>query len=175
MKRIVLFLSLFISAQVFSQRTLPQGTHVFYGEVFDAKKMQHPPIYPFGQDSLLHYYYAHFAGFDSVLTKAIANGDTAKYIRVYFSFVIDRDGTPGDPHFRRVASTEYAKSATARTIKYFDDDKAYFDEVIKKMVHKMGFWKPGLANLANSGSMVAADARVEDYIQFWVGINPPAN
>jgi hypothetical protein len=36
------------------------------------------------------------------------------------------------------------------------------------MIGKMPFWKPGLQN------GVPVDSRVEDFLQFWVGINPPA-
>lgn len=175
MKKLTLVLFICVSSKIFSQRTLQPTTHVIYGEVFNAKKMQRPPIFPFGADSCLHFYFSHFEGLDSVLTKAIANGDTAKYIRVYFSFIVERNGMPVEPHFIRVASTQYAKSENARTIPYFMADKDYYEEVIKKMIQKMTFWKPGLANVRYSNVMVAADARVEDYIQFWVGINPPAS
>jgi hypothetical protein len=115
----------------------------------------------------VRFYFSHFEGFDSVLTKAIDRGDTAKYIRVYFSFVIDKNGTPYDGHFERIASTEYAKADNPRTIKYFSEDKKYYEKLIKEMVSKMTFWKPALQNA------VPVDCKIIDYIQFWVGINPP--
>ena len=174
MKAFSLIFVLFISGSVFSQRSSrTTDTHIIYGTAMDARRMAKPPVYPFGQDSLVRFYFAHFTGFDTLLTKAIAHGDTAKYLRVYFTFLIDREGSPTDPHFTKVASTQYAKSESARTLKYFDEDKPYFEEVIKKMIFKMTFWKPGYANLRNANGMVAYDAWVEDYIQFWVGIDPP--
>jgi hypothetical protein len=175
MKVVIFCMLMSCTPSGFSQRTLSPGPHVVYGNVFDARRMAKPPVFPYGADSLVRFYFSHFPGLDSVLTKAIANGDTAKYIRIYFSFVIDRRGSPFEPHFLRIASTQYSRSATAHTINYFEDDRLYYEDAIKKMIHKMTFWAPGLANVRNTGSMVAADARVEDYIQFWVGINPPQN
>ena len=174
MKTFLFILVLVISGSVFSQRGgRTPDTHIIYAGAMDAKRMSKPPVYPFGQDSLVRFYFAHFTGFDTLLTKAIANGDTAKYLRVYFSFVINRDGAPIEPHFRKVASTRYAKSEGSSSIKYFDEDRVYFEEAIKKMIYKMTFWKPGYANIRSSNGMVAYDAKVEDYIQFWVGIDPP--
>ncbi|MBS1642376.1 MAG: hypothetical protein JST94_09275 [Bacteroidetes bacterium] len=140
-----------------------------YGSYFEAKYMPKPPIYPYGQDSLHRYFYSHFEGFEQVLTKAIDKGDTAKYIRVYFQYVIDKNGTPFDGKFLRVAGTSYAKGDNAKTIKYFNEDKETLNKQVKSLVSKMGFWKPGLHN------NVPVDAIVEDYFQFWVGINPPAH
>ena len=104
-----------------------------------------------------------------MLTKVIAMGDTAKYIRVCFSFVIAADGSPYDPYFLVIGSTQYGKSAGMRLLKYFDADKKYYEGLIKQMIAKMTFWKPGLYN------GIPVDSRVEDYLQFWVGINPPIN
>lgn len=139
-----------------------------YRGIFNARTMEKPPVFPLGRDSCKRFYFAHFEGFDSVLTKTVERGDTAKYIRVYFSFVIDRNGAPYDAHFERIASTQYARSDGAKTIKYFSDDKEYYDGIIKSMNAKMPFWKPGLYN------NVPVEARVEDYIQFWVGLVPPS-
>ena len=176
MKTFLLIFVLVISGSVFSQRgSRTPDTHIIYNGVNDARRMAKPPVYPFGQDSLVRFYFAHFSGFDTLLTKAIANGDTAKYLRVYFTFVIDRDGAPIEPHFTKVASTRYAKSEGSLAIKYFDEDKDYFEEAVKKMIFKMTFWKPGYANVRNTNVLVATDSRVEDYIQFWVGIDPPQN
>jgi hypothetical protein len=175
MRILIVLLFTVISVNVFSQRTLPPGTRVLHGVIPDAKRMRNPPIFPNGADSLLRFYFSHFTCFDSLLTKAIERGDTAKYIRLYFSFVIDENGAATESQFIRVASTQYAKSEGARTIPYFMDDKPFYDACIKAMIYKMPFWKPGVLPVRYSNSMVASDARVEDYIQFWVGINPPTN
>jgi hypothetical protein len=155
------FLCLFFSA-AYAQK-------VRYNHVFEARNLTNPPVYPYGRDSCVQFYFAHFGGFDSVLTKVISMGDTAKYIRLYFSFVVTSDGSPYDPHFLLIGSTQYHKSAGVHLLKYFDPDKKYYEAVIKKMIAKMGFWKPGLYN------GIPVDSRVEDYLQFWVGINPPGN
>src|ERR1700741_845065 len=100
MQKIIFLLLISISTNVlFSQRIFPPGSHMIYSGVQDAKRMQKPPIFPYGIDSLQRFYFSHFAGFDSILTKAINHGDTAKYIRVYFSFVVDRDGAVTGAHF----------------------------------------------------------------------------
>ena len=140
-----------------------------YNHVFVARNLKNPPVYPYGTDSCVRFYFAHFGGFDSVLTRVIEKGDTAKYIRVYFSFVIADDGSPYDPHFSGIGSTQYNKSTSIRLLKYFDADKKYYEALIKKMIAKMTFWKPGLYN------GIPVDSRVDDYLQFWVGINPPTN
>jgi hypothetical protein len=67
-----------------------------------------------------------------------------------------------------MASTQYARGESARTIRYFSEDRKYYDKRIADMIGKMPFWKPGLQN------GVPVDSRVEDFLQFWVGINPPA-
>jgi hypothetical protein len=134
-------------------------------KVYDAKYLQVPPVFPFGIDSCQRFYFTHFKGFDNVLDKVIANGDTAKYIRVYFSFIIDKHGTAYNAHFDKIASTRYAKSVTVRPIRYFNSQ--YYEKVIKYMIAKIPFWKPALLN------GIPVDCRVEDYIQFWVGANIP--
>jgi len=140
-----------------------------YGSYHEAKYMAKPPVFPYGKDSLHRYFFNHFEGFEQVLTKAVEKGDTAKYIRIYFEYIVDKDGTPFDGKFLRVAGTPYAKGENAKTIKYFNEDKEMLNKQIKALVSKMGFWKPGLYN------NVPVDAIVEDYLQFWVGINPPAH
>jgi hypothetical protein len=158
----IILLLLFYSGNALSQRILNN-------RIFTVNDIEKPPLYPFGNDSCHRFYLSHFDGFDTVLTKTIERGDTAKYIRVYFSFVIADDGSIYDPHFERVGSTRYIKSRNIFELKYFNSNKKYFDQVIKQMMAKMTFWKPGLYR----GSMV--DCKVIDYMQFWVGINPPAN
>ncbi len=176
MKTLLVYVFVISSLTSFSQTNRPKSdSHLIEDYAFDARRIAKPPVFPFGIDSLQHFYFTHFAGFDSVLTKAIANGDTSKYLRVYFSFVIDKEGAPIQPHFIKVSATQFARSDGSRTLKYFDEDKSYLDESIKKMIFKMNFWKAGWANIRNSNSMTTVDARVEDYIQFWVGLNPPQN
>jgi hypothetical protein len=156
----IIFLLLFFSGKVQSQQ-------MFHNRVFTVNELEKPPLYPFGTDSCNRFYLSHFDGFDTVLTKTIEKGDTAKYIRVYFSFVIANDGSIYDPHFEGIGSTRYLKSKSIFKLKYFNANKQYFDRLIKQMMAKMTFWKPGLYR----GSRV--DCKVIDYIQFWVGINPP--
>lgn len=131
------------------------------------------PFFPMGKDSLQRFYFSHFAGFDSLLTSAISHGDTARYLRVYFTFVIDENGSAYEPRFERIASTQYGKSEGAKTIDHFKEDKEYYQGIIKEMILHMPFWKPGLVPLRNSNSMVTGPVRITDFIQFWVGINPP--
>ena len=161
---------LFLCCMVFcfaakAQRNFGTEPNV-YDKLFDAKYMQKPPVYPFGPDSCKRFYFSHFRGFDSLLTRVIENGDTAKYIRVYFSFIIDKNGTPYDARFEKIAATRYARSEGAKTITYFFENKKYYENLIREMISKMTFWKPGLHN------MVPVDSKVEDYIQFWVGLTP---
>lgn len=139
-----------------------------YSRLFEARYVQKPPQYPFGADSCRRFYYAAFGGFDSVLSKLIEQGDTAKYIRVYFSFIVDKNGSPYEGRFERIAGTPYARGESARTIKYFSEDRKYYDKLIAAMVAKMPFWKPALQN------GIPVDCRVEDFLQFWVGIDPPS-
>lgn len=140
-----------------------------HNKIFEAKYVQKPPLFPPGTDSCKRFYFTNFKGFDTVLIKLIEKGDTAKYIRVYFSFVIDRNGIPYDSHFEKIASTQYASSDGARTIKYFSENKIYFQQLIRQMISRMSFWKPALQNGA------PVDCRVDDYLQFWVGLTLPKN
>jgi hypothetical protein len=137
------------------------------GKYFIAKYMQKPPVFPYGADSIRRYCYFHFDAFETVLNKAIEKGDTAKYIRIYFQYVVDKNGTAFEGKFLKVASTAYPRGDNAKTIKYFNEDKEALNKSIKELISKMPFWKPGLNN------NVPVDVLMEDYIQFWVGINPP--
>lgn len=162
MKTCLFCIALLVASAAFSQK-------LYYNRIFTARELQKPPQYPYGADSCVHFYFNHFEGLDSVLTKVIAMGDTAKYIRVYFSFIISEDGTPYDAKFLGVGSTQYAKSAGVKYLKYFDDDanKKYYNAVIRRMFTKMTFWKPGIYN------GLPVDCLIHDYVQFWVGIEPP--
>lgn len=135
-------------------------------KVYEARYLQIPPVYPFGTDSCQRFYFTHFKGIDSILHKTGINGDTTKYIRIYFSFVVDKHGLVYDAHFEKMASTQYAKSVTAKTLTYFSATE-YYDRLIKNMMAKMPFWKPALLN----GRPV--DCKMNDYLQFWVGTRPP--
>lgn len=96
---------------------------------------------------------------DSLISKAVAHGDTAKYLRIYFSFVVDKYGFFTDTHFIRAASTRYAKSFTAKTITYIGNE-AYYEKLVKEMLRKMSPWKPALKD------GVPVSCRIVDYFQF---------
>jgi hypothetical protein len=169
MKNILFFMGLFLAIPALAQRNTNAAlAESSYSRLFEAKYLQKPPQFPFGADSCRRFYFANFGGFDSVLSKVIERGDTSKYIRVYFSFIVDKNGAPYDGRFERMASTQYARGESAKTIRYFSEDRKYYDKRIADMIGKMPFWKPGLQN------GVPVDSRVEDFLQFWVGINPPA-
>ena len=166
MKGLLVFLLLIISVKALAQRNFSRSNES-YNQIFEAKYVQVPPAFVSGPDSCKRFYFAHFGGFDNLLAHVVAKGDTAKYLRVYFSFVVDKNGVVFDPHFVRVASTQYAGSVGARTIRYFFEDTGYYEKMVKQMLFAMPFWKPALQD----GVTVAC--RVEDYLQFWVGLTPP--
>ena len=139
----------------------------YYNRVFEAKYMSKPPVFTFGTDSLKRFYYAHFPAFDTVINKAVSNGDTAKYIRIYFSFYLDENGFVYDPQFERVASTRSRVTENAKTIRYFNDMKTVLQSAIKAMLHQMPQWRPGLQD----GQPVKTVNY--DYLQFWVGLSAP--
>lgn len=143
-------------------------SQMMYNKVYDARYVEKPPVFMAGADSIKRFYYFHFERLDSIVSKAVNNGDTAKYIRIYFSFIVDKNGSAYDAKFTRIASTRYAGSNGAKTIKYFFEDKAPYQAAVKKMIQQMPFWKPALQN------MVPVNCEMEDYFQFWIGINPPA-
>ena len=70
-----------------------QQKSTYYNRAFEAKYMQTPPVFVAGKDSLRRFYFTHFPAFDTVISKAVEKGDTAKYIRIYFSFYIDENGS----------------------------------------------------------------------------------
>ncbi|MES2003187.1 MAG: hypothetical protein V4450_01600 [Bacteroidota bacterium] len=172
MKSILLILGLLTGISIRAQQNATGPVAARYEA--DAKFLQYPPVFPHGKDSLQRFYFTHFNGFDSLLAKAIAHGDTGRYIRVYFSFVINEWGTAYDAQFDKIASTQYSKSRMAKTIPHFLDDKKYYGEVIKKMIAQMPFWKPGLVPVGNAGTMVTGLVRITEFMQFWIGIDPPA-
>jgi hypothetical protein len=164
-----IFLSFLFCLSVFLVGAQRSGSRF----VMDARNLQKPPVFPMGRDSLQRFYFSHFAGFDSLLTSAINHGDTGRYIRVYFTYVVDENGATYDPQFTLIGSTRYGKSAGVKPIEHFKADQAYYQSVIKDMIRHMPFWKPALVPIRNADVMIPGAARVTDFIQFWVGINPP--
>ncbi|MDE3253102.1 MAG: hypothetical protein KGO92_09880 [Bacteroidota bacterium] len=135
--------------------------------VYQAKTLSHPPLFPFGSDSCQRFYYYHCDGLDSLLQLVQQKGDTAKYIRLHFSFVIDQRGVLSDPRFLRVSATLYAGSNFSRTLTYFSGHHRFFQKMIQRMLLSMPLWNPGLLDTS------PVNARVEDYIQFWIGKSLP--
>jgi hypothetical protein len=160
MKTLFLSSLLFAAVSCYAQSS-------YYNRVFEAKYMGKPPVFAFGKDSLKHFYFNHFSAFDTVISKAVANGDTAKYIRIYFSFNLDENGFVYDPQFERVASTRSSVTESAKTIRYFNDMKDILQKAVKDMLQKMPQWRPGVQD----GQPVKT--LNYDYLQFWVGLTPP--
>lgn len=163
MKTIPALILTVISLPSFAQRS-PDKYSGSAGRIYETRYVQQPPVYPMGIDSCRRYYFSHFGGMDSIVLKVVAHGDTAKYLRVYFSFVVDKYGFLSAPHFTRTASTRYAKSVTAKTITYIGNE-VYYDKLIKEMLRKMAPWKPALKD------GVPVSCRVEDYFQFRLAQN----
>lgn len=138
-----------------------------YDKLYEAKYMPKPPVFVAGRDSLRHYYFDHFGAFDTVLTQAVNHGDTAKYLRVYFSFNIDPDGIPYDVKWERVASTRSPVTESALTLGYFNEMKPVLQQAVIRLFNKMPSWRPGLHN------GVPVHTHCEDFLQFWVGLTPP--
>ncbi len=141
----------------------------FYNKIFDEDFVERKPVFPFTKDSLQNFYLSHFTGYDSLITKVIDNGDTAKYIRVHFQFILDENGVAYEPKFKFIGSTRYAGGSGDKKLKYFDALKTYFQQAIKEMMMKMPAWRPALQNNRR------VNCRKDDYFQFWVGILPPSN
>ncbi len=139
----------------------------YYNKLFEYDYVERKPIFPFTADSLRNFYLSHFTAFDSLVTRCIDHGDTAKYIRVHFEFVLDENGVAYDPKFLFIGSTRYKSSSGDKKIKYFDDLKTYFNDATKTMVKAMPTWRPALQN------NVRVNCRKEDFFQLWLGINPP--
>lgn len=160
MKPLNLVVLLFASLVSYSQSS-------YYNRTFEAKYMNNPPVFAYGKDSLKRFYFTHFSAFDTVINKAVQNGDTAKYLRIYFSFYVDESGFVYEPKFERVASTRSAVTESAKTIRHFNDMKDVLQEAVKKMLLKLSAWRPGVEN----GQPVKT--LNYDYMQFWVGLTPP--
>jgi hypothetical protein len=160
MKPLIFVVVLFASLVSYSQSS-------YYNRTFEAKYMDKPPVFAYGKDSLKRFYFTHFSAFDTVINKAVQNGDTAKYLRIYFSFYVDESGFVYEPKFNRVASTRSAITESAKTIRHFNDMKDVLQEAVKHMLLKMSAWRPGVEN----GQPVKT--LNYDYMQFWVGLTPP--
>jgi len=112
-------------------------------------------------------YYRGFPAFDSLIGKCIRMGDTNKYIRVYFSFIVDAQGICYEPKFYKITSTRSKVANKSSAIKYFFEDKKLYQDAIKQMLFTMPFWRPGLQ------TGIPVSAIVEDYFQFWIGPDEP--
>ena len=170
MLRLTIIAMLFCAASLstHAQMTMRGGSgNMYYNRIFDADRMQYPPVFVPGKDSLQRFYLSNFTAFDSVAYWAINAGDTAKYIRVYVSFVIDENGALYNPKFEKVGTTRYAASENTLTVKYFFDHKPTLQVAVEEMLQNMPMWRPGLEN------NIKVKATVHSYFQFWLGINPP--
>ncbi len=157
-------LLLFIFLQTYSQEIMIGPRNQI---IYDARYVQIPPAFPFGTDSCKHYYFNQFKGFDSLIVKAVEQGDTGKFLRIYFSFVVDKNGFVLDGQFLKIASTRMANSLGAKTVSYFANQKSYFNRKIQMMCLEMPLWKPAMQN----GFPVSS--RVFDFLQCWVGLTKP--
>ncbi len=160
MKTLLFIVLLFVTLVSYSQSS-------YYNRTFEAKYMNNPPVFAYGKDSLKRFYFSHFSAFDTVINKAVENGDTAKYLRIYFSFYIDESGFVYEPKFEKVASTRSAVTESAKTIRHFNDMKDVLQKAVQTMLLKMSAWRPGVENGQPVKSLNY------DYMQFWVGLTPP--
>ncbi len=168
MKKILFAFCLITSLQTFAQTEETAGKQ-YYNRLFEYDFVERKPIFPYTADSLRSFYLSHFTAFDSLLSRCVERGDTGKYIRVHFEFIIDQNGVAYDPKFIYIGSTRYKSGSGDKKIKYFDDLKSYFNDAIKPMIKKMPTWRPALQN------NVRVDCRKEDYFQFWLGLTPEPN
>lgn len=157
---------LFNSFNVNAQRNTNVMAEEQYKKIFEYNYVERKPVFPATKDSLRNYYLSHFIGFDSLVAKCVANGDTAKYIRVHFEFVVDEEGTAYNGKFTYIGSTKYGSGSGDKKLKYFDDTKPYFNSAIKKMISYMPIWKPALQN------NIRVQCRINDYFQLWLATTP---
>ncbi|HNJ58918.1 MAG TPA: hypothetical protein PLH33_07770, partial [Chitinophagaceae bacterium] len=81
MKKILILL--FVMAfnyNSFSQGIATESAKQFYNKIFEYDYVEKKPIFVAGRDSLRNFYLSHFNAFDSIVTRAIIKGDTAKYL-----------------------------------------------------------------------------------------------
>lgn len=165
-KYFILICSLYFLKNVQAQRISTESSKQYYLNIFDYDYVEKKPVFVAGADSLRNFYLSHFTAYDSLISKAVLKGDTAKFIRVHFEYIIDENGIPYKPSFTYIGSTRYASSSGDKKIKYLNNLKDYFDNAIKQMIYKMPNWRPALQN------NVRVRCKVEHYFQFWLGINP---
>lgn len=166
MKKILILL--FVMAfnyNSFSQGIATESAKQFYNKIFEYDYVEKKPIFVAGRDSLRNFYLSHFNAFDSIVTRAIIKGDTAKYLRIHFEYIIDENGVPYNAQFKYIGGTRYGSSSGDKKLKYFNDLNSYFKEATKTMIHKMPNWRPALQN------NIRVKCNVEDYFQIWLGIN----
>ncbi|MBX2931955.1 MAG: hypothetical protein KF781_08430 [Chitinophagaceae bacterium] len=161
----IIFL-LLLSCSLYAQRDANPGAKQFYNKIFDYNYVEKKPVFAAGEDSLRRFYLSRFTALDSLVARTVSKGDTAKYIRVHFEFIIDENGIPYSGEFSYIGSTKYGASKSDKKIKYFNDLKKYFNDAIKEMIKKMPNWRPALQN------NVRVKCSVDDYFQIWLGINP---
>ncbi len=179
MKKIIFLLLLLVQIQSFAQdvlgdsrnRTASHARDIntsdqAYKRIYEYDFVDKKPIFKYSKDTLRNFYMANFTAFDSLAAACIEKGDTAKYIRVHFEFTIDENGVLYDGKYLYTGSTRYAGGSGDKKIKYLDDQKAYLDNAIKKMVPRIPSWYPALQN------NIRVKCAVKDYFQFWLGINP---
>lgn len=139
----------------------------YQNRVYEARYMDKPPVFLHGRDSLNRFYFSHFPAFDTLISLAVRNGDTAKYLRVYFTFQVDENGFVYEPAFEKVASTRSAVTESAKTLRYFNEIKPLLQRSVAAMLEKITGWRPGLQYGMPVKSLNY------DYLQFWVGLSAP--
>jgi hypothetical protein len=139
----------------------------YYAGVFEENFIERKAIFLPGSDSLYQFFLNAFKGFDTILANCIEQGDTNRFIRIYFSYIIDENGFVYQPIFERIAATPSASTQKAKTLGYFNYYKQYLQKMVKQMMYKMPRWKPGLQH----GRPVKC--RFATYLQIWVGKGLP--
>lgn len=137
-----------------------------YKRIYEYDYVDRKPVFRYSKDTLRNFYMANFIAFDSLVAACIEKGDTAKYIRVHFEFTIDENGVPYDGKYLYTGTTKYAGGSGDKKVKYLDEQKAYLDNAVKKMIPRIPAWYPAMQ------SNVRVKCAVKDYFQFWLGINP---
>lgn len=160
-------LLLLFSAFVVESQAQNRSSDVYYNHVFDARYVQYKPYFPFGNDSAQRFYMNHFSAWDTVISTVINHSDTALYLRIYFSFVVDKSGALLEPHFERIAATPSRNTASAKTLNYFKPLQPLLQKAVANMLHQMPLWKPA----AQYGRPVLC--KQYEFIQIWIGLQPP--
>ena len=114
MKSLITTIVILSSLKLFAQRDIGANNSAVYKRIYEYAYVEKKPFFAASKDSLRSYYLSHFIGFDSLLQRAISNGDTAKYIRVHFEFVVDEYGVPYDASFTYIGSKDMAVVVATR-------------------------------------------------------------